>query len=151
MQYDLNKTARNLATWFGAGMAPKAPGTVGTFAGLPLLLCVQYILGTPGLAVLAVLLFILGWWASGVYMQQTGEHDPKEIVIDEVAGMALALLTAPLTPMACILAFALFRFFDALKPWPISLADKHIKGAFGVMFDDTLAGLATLVILWVLL
>ena len=68
-------------------------------------------------------------------------HDSKMIVIDEVAGQWIALLPAALNPALILIAFILFRFFDILKPWPISFIDKKVPGALGVMGDDIIAGL----------
>ena len=93
----------------------------------------------------SVVIFFVGWWASNEYMKHYPEkHDPKQIVIDEVAGMWLTLffcVSIVGSYISYIIAFVLFRFFDAVKPWPISLADRKIKGGFGVMFDDLLAAI----------
>lgn len=133
-----------LATWFGSGLAPKASGTFGSLAALPFAFIIQYYLGNYGLFIASVIIFFVGWWTATEYMKHYPEkHDPKEIVIDEVAGMWL-LLSFPIIPFTWegyVIAFAAFRFFDALKPYPISLADRKIKGGFGVMFDDILAAI----------
>jgi phosphatidylglycerophosphatase A len=83
---------------------------------------------------------------------KTGFEDPGAVVIDEVAGQWLVLAVAPLDVWYFAAAFVLFRVFDIAKPWPVSWADRRIKGGFGVMFDDILAGLygaaVLLVVLW---
>ncbi len=133
-----------LATWFGSGYAPKAPGTVGSVFALP----VGWLIADQGGAVWlgsgVVLVTFVGVWVANAYMAQAGEHDPGPVVIDEVAGQWLAMLpmAAGLTWQAVLAAFVLFRLFDIWKPWPISLADRSIAGGFGVMFDDILAGFA---------
>jgi len=137
-----------IATWFGSGLAPKASGTFGSLAALPFAFVIQYTCGNAALFMAAVLMFFVGWWASCQYLKHTGrDDDPKEIVVDEVAGMWLLLAFFPLSWGSYMVAFAAFRFFDALKPWPISVADRKIKGGFGVMFDDILAAIYPLVML----
>lgn len=141
-----------LATWFGSGLIRPASGTWGSLASL-FVLVPLVIVCTPLLfAVLIVSKFFLGWWASNRYEALSGEHDSGRIVIDEVWGMMFALfpltlVDAPLS-VSVMFAFALFRFFDALKPWPISWLDKNISGGLGVMLDDGLAGVISGVILY---
>lgn len=129
-----------VATWFGAGLSPVMPGTVGSLAALPFAWAIAAWGGWSALAAGAVLVFAVGLWAAGGYMALTGEHDPGPIVVDEVAGQWIALLPASLAPADFIAGFVLFRLFDILKPWPISWADRRLPGAFGVMADDVLAG-----------
>ncbi|WP_420561637.1 phosphatidylglycerophosphatase A [Tepidicaulis sp.] len=131
-----------LATWFGAGLSPIAPGTMGSVAALLFALPV-YWLGLSPLLLLgaAALLLPIGIWASGIYSKEIGADDPGAVVIDEVAGQWMVLALAPLTPLGWLAAFALFRFFDILKPWPVSWADRTLDGGTGIMMDDILAGL----------
>ncbi len=133
-----------IATWFGVGLAPKASGTFGSLAALPFAFAIQVLFGNFGLFLAAAALFFIGWWASNEYLKYYPEkHDPKEIVVDEVVGMWL-LLSMPVTAFTWqgyMISLVVFRFFDILKPFPISLADRKIKGGFGVMFDDVLAAL----------
>jgi phosphatidylglycerophosphatase A len=136
-----------IATWFGAGNAPKAPGTWGSLAALPLGYILHEAYGSTALLIAAFITFVVGVVATDRYMAEANiTGDPKEVVIDEVSGMWLVLAFVPMTLTGYAIAFALFRFFDILKPFPISWADKHIKGAFGVMLDDTLAGIAGIVV-----
>ncbi|MEI6805462.1 MAG: phosphatidylglycerophosphatase A, partial [Myxococcaceae bacterium] len=98
---------------------------------------------------LVLLVFVIGWWATFRALPTFKSQDPKEIVIDEVAGQGLALVFCPPGWMALLLGFILFRLFDILKPWPISYVDRKIKNALGVMLDDMLAGVfAALILLW---
>lgn len=131
--------AKLLGTWFGAGLSPKAPGTVGSLAALPFAYVIQISGGNEALLVASFIAFIVGWIATNIYLRHTTNSDPKEIVIDEVA--AQWFLLSFLSPIwqSYLAGFLLFRFFDVLKPWPISWADRKIKGGFGVMFDDILA------------
>lgn len=132
--------ARLLATWFGAGCVPKASGTAGSLAALPFAWCIQTYAGNIVLALAAMLVFVLGVVCVSYYIMRNPENsDPGEIVIDEVAGQWLLLSVMPLTWKGYVIGFLLFRFFDVLKPYPVSFADKNIKGGFGVMFDDILA------------
>ena len=146
-----------LATWFYSGLAPKAPGTFGTLAALPFAWVIHVEFGDYGLLIAAILAFFIGWWVSAEYVKKTGREDPKEVVIDEVAGMWLTIgiipaigdFSEPVIGIYIIL-FLGFRFFDILKPWPISWCDRHIKGGFGIMLDDILAAILALIILSVL-
>lgn len=130
-----------IATWFGTGFLPKLPGTFGSLAALPFAWVIARELGPVGLAAAAAAAFAAGWWACGVLAAKGAEGDPSMIVIDEVAGQWLALVAAPTTPLAYVTAFALFRFFDILKPWPVDWAERRVRGPLGVMLDDLLAGL----------
>lgn len=132
--------AHLIAFGFGSGLAPKAPGTVGTVLGWPLLWLIVAI--TPDLPTQLVLLlasFLLGVWACGKSGRALGVADHGGMVWDEVVAFALVLLFTPAGWMWAGLAFLLFRFFDIIKPWPIRLADRRLKNGFGVMFDDLLA------------
>jgi phosphatidylglycerophosphatase A len=131
-----------LATWFGVGNLPAAPGTFGSLAALPIAWLLAYHGGPLALAVAGVAVFGVGWWASKVYIETTGIDDPGPVVIDEVAGQWLTLLAAaPGVWWHWLAGFVLFRFFDIVKPWPVGWADQRIKGGFGVMFDDILAAI----------
>jgi len=133
-----------LATWFGAGLAPKAPGTFGSLAVLPFGYLAAIAAGPAGLLALALLIFAIGLWAAERYVRQTGDPDPKEVVIDEAAAQLLPLAVAPVDPVAWLAAFLLFRLFDVLKPWPCNYLDRNFKGGVGVMADDGAAGLYAL-------
>jgi phosphatidylglycerophosphatase A len=137
-----------LATWFGTGLLPIAPGTWASLAALPFAAVLAW-LGGPWLVLIAAaLVFIVGIWAAGPYMAALGVHDPRAVVIDEIAGQWLTLAFAPLDPLAYLAGFFLFRVFDVLKPWPINVMDREIGGAFGVMADDVLAGVYAALVLW---
>jgi phosphatidylglycerophosphatase A len=127
------------ATWFGVGLLPKAPGTWGSAAALPFAWALMSVGGRPLLLTATVACFLVGWWASAVYVARTHASDPSEVVIDEVAGQWLVLTMAPLDPFFYLVGFALFRLFDVWKPWPVGWADDSIGGGLGVMVDDILA------------
>ena len=147
-QIELMKTARVLATWFGAGLLPKAPGTWGSLAALPIGYAITTLGGVELLGILTILLFIIGVWASNVISNEAGIADPSEIVIDEVVGQWITLLAIPPDIILYFFAFLLFRLFDIWKPWPISWADKKIKGGLGIMLDDVFAAIFAAIILW---
>lgn len=140
--------AKLLATWFGAGLLPKAPGTWGSLAAVPLAWLLYQAGGRPLLAAATVGVSLLGWWVSAVYVKKTGIQDPSEVVIDEVAGQWLTLLVVPPVPLLYLAGFALFRLFDIRKPWPVSWADQKIGGGLGVMVDDLFAGIYAGFCLW---
>jgi len=134
--------AHLIAFGFGTGLAPRAPGTVGTLLGLPLFwLVVAVAPDLPNRIVLLIAAFLVGIWACGRTGRALGVADHGGMVWDEIAAFALVLLFTPAGWLWIGLAFALFRLFDILKPWPIRLADRRLKGGFGVMFDDLLAAL----------
>ena len=109
-----------------------------------------WLLGWPPLALTGLLLVVLvvGTWASGEAERALGSKDPGAIVIDEVAGMTISVLTVPLTPAVLVLGFVLFRVFDVVKPFPAG-ASQRLGGGVGVMIDDVIAGIYALAILLV--
>jgi phosphatidylglycerophosphatase A len=128
-----------LATWFGVGLIPVAPGTWGSLAALPFAWVIHDLWGVLGLALGALIAFVGGCWAAGAFAKASGEVDPAAIVVDEVAAQWLVLIAAPLQPLAWALAFLLFRLFDIWKPWPVRWVDRHVKGGLGIMLDDVAA------------
>ena len=149
MIHTLKSPALWIATWFGSGLAKKAPGTWGSLAALPFGIFFLYF-GSPIILALAIIiLFPLGLWATKQVLKGSGEdHDPKMVVVDEVIGQWIALLPALLfNPFHIVLAFVLFRGFDILKPWPVSFFDQKVPGAWGVIMDDIAAGVMAAIIL----
>jgi len=136
-----------IATWFGSGLVRPAPGTIGSLAALPIAWVALWLGGSLLLGVMIFLLFALGLWATNAFISADNDKDPSSVVVDEVVGQWIALLGASLSLGAFLVAFGAFRFFDILKPWPVSWADKSISGAMGVMLDDILAGIYALILL----
>ncbi len=130
-----------LATWFGAGLMPKAPGTWGSAAALPFAWAIASLFGPHALLPAAALLFLVGWAASAHVVRLKGAEDPQTIVVDEVVGIWLTLAFVPPGWLAYLLGFAFFRAADILKPFPAGWADARIGGGLGVMADDALAAL----------
>jgi phosphatidylglycerophosphatase A len=138
-----------LATWFGAGLLPLAPGTWGSLAALPCAWAIVMFGGKLGLAVAVLVVFALGCWAASVVAEASGRDDPGAIVIDEVAAQFLVLLAAPLDWRAYAAGFVLFRIFDIVKPPPIRQIERRTPGGLGIMLDDIAAALYALVLLLV--
>lgn len=139
-----------LSLGFGSGLAPKAPGTFGTLAAIPVVILAAC-LGTVGFMIATVLACLVGIYFCGYTAKAMGEHDHPAIVWDEIAGFMVAMIAIPISWQTLLAAFILFRIFDILKPWPIRYLDKHVHGGLGIMLDDILAGLASLAILHALL
>lgn len=138
-----------LAFGFGAGCAPRAPGTVGTLVGVALYLPLSLLSPGPYIAVVAAL-SALGVWLCGRAARDLGVHDHPGIVWDEIAGYLLTMFLAPAGWIWIVLGFGLFRLFDIWKPWPIGWLDRRVGGGLGIMLDDLLAGLCAAVCLQLL-
>lgn len=155
---------RLFITFGGSGLAPKAPGTVGSLAALIVGLIILQFFPMQTLFMFTLAITIIGVFEINKYEKLTNSHDDKSIVIDEVAGMWLALMLALGTAksmefayaneIAIVSSFAAFRLFDIWKPSFIGTIDKKVKGGVGVMGDDIVAGIAggmlTIVLLQVL-
>jgi phosphatidylglycerophosphatase A len=139
-----------IATGFGLGHLPKAPGTWASAAALPLAFLVYSLGGPPILLLFAVYLFCLGWWAAHVYVKRRVAKDPSEIVIDEIVAQMMVFIAVPPYWYNLLMGFALFRLADIWKPWPVNWADRRLGGGFGVLFDDVLAALYAAGALWLI-
>lgn len=147
-----------LAFGFGSGLAPIAPGTFGTLPGVLLFLLLFWLPWEAFAAVTAVL-FLFGIWLCGRSSERLGVHDHPGIVWDEIVGYlvaafpllpALAWVDGPLW-LGLLVAFASFRFFDAVKPPPIRALDAKVEGGFGIMLDDLVAGVMAAASTWLLM
>ncbi|MGC9324752.1 MAG: phosphatidylglycerophosphatase A family protein [Desulfomonilia bacterium] len=137
--------SRTIASFFGAGYSPVAPGTVGTLATVPLYLLIRrWSLGAY--VIFLTILVGIGIVVSGV-MEQAWGKDPSRVVIDEVCGLLIALIRRPARWTDILLAILLFRAFDILKPPPIGILDREIHGGLGIMADDLAAGAVSALIL----
>ena len=135
-----------LAFGFGSGLAPKAPGTFGTLAAIPLYLLLQY-LSLPLYLAVVLVACIIGITICGKTSSDLGVHDHPGIVWDEFCGYWITMIAAPTGWQWIVVGFVLFRIFDIWKPWPISVADKKLHGGLGIMLDDVIAGVFALAIL----
>lgn len=143
---DIHNPVHLLAAGFGSGLAPRAPGTFGTLAALlpwwPLHLL------TPAQYWLVIAIgFAIGIYLCGKTAHDLRVHDHGAIVWDEFIGLWIALAWLPDGIVWIIAGFALFRLFDIWKPWPIRWCDRRVRGGFGIMLDDVLAGLFALALL----
>lgn len=132
--------AWSIATWFGCGKVPRAPGTAGSLGAVPLYLLVAPH-GRGAVAVTGAAIALVGVWAASVVARDLGAKDPQVVVVDEVAGMLVTL--APLSAVSwrgVAVGFLLFRLLDATKPWPLRRLET-LPGGWGIVLDDVGAGL----------
>lgn len=142
-----------IATGFGLGYLPKAPGTWGTLLALPIHYLIVQLPLQGYLSALGVII-VIAVVSAGSAEKIMDKPDPGSVVIDEVAGMLIAMIAIPASPLAWLLAFILFRLFDIFKPFPVNFFDQRFHGGLGIVLDDLMAGiyaLASLQLLWYLL
>ena len=139
-----------LAFGFGTGLSPKAPGTVGTLAAIPLYIYISQFSLTNYLIIL-IILTIFSFYIAGKSSEMLGVHDHGGIVIDEICGYLVTMILAPNSWLAIVIGFVLFRIFDIFKPWPIKQLDKNIQGGAGIVIDDLMAGIYALLSLQLVL
>ena len=139
-----------LAFGFGSGLAPKAPGTFGTLAAIPIY---WFIADWPATwyAVFILATALLGIWICGAASRQLGVHDHGGIVWDEFVGYWITMWAVPVDWVWILAGFLVFRVYDIAKPWPIRTLDRHVKGGFGIMVDDVLAGVMACITLHIAL
>jgi phosphatidylglycerophosphatase A len=138
-----------LAFGLGSGLAPKAPGTFGTLAALPIWWWLLKDLSLMPYIAMLIITFIVGIYLCDKTSKDMGVHDHGGIVWDEWVGIWITLLLLPQTHTVAwlIVGFVLFRFFDIVKPWPIKWLDQKVSGGFGIMIDDVVAGIFSLIVL----
>jgi phosphatidylglycerophosphatase A len=134
-----DRVALVLATWFGCGLSPIAPGTAGTLGALPLYLLIAPA-GPWAVALAALVVTAAGIAAADRVASRRGLKDPQIVCIDEVAGVLVALTAARLELVQVAVAVALFRVFDIWKPWPARLLERRLPGGWGIVCDDLAAG-----------
>ena len=139
-----------IATGCGLGYLPKAPGTWGTLLALPIHYLISQLSPQYYFTSLAVIIIVAILSAGGAE-KILDKPDPGIVVIDEVAGMLIAMIAIPASPVAWVLAFLLFRIFDILKPFPVNFFDQRFHGGIGIVLDDLMAGVYALAALQLLL
>ena len=148
------RAAVQIATLFGVGRVPIAPGTAGSLATLPLVVLMARTMPTWGYALVAAAISVLAIAVSGPAARVLGSRDPHPIVIDEVAGQVITFIGLPVDPISLLAGFLLFRVADVVKPPPVRQAEA-LPGGLGIVADDILAGLYAhialrlLLLLWV--
>ena len=142
-----------IATIFGIGNIPFAPGTFGSIFAWILFIVVSHFLDSTNMIVLCVFVIVISIWVCEKASNDLIERDHKSIVIDELAGMWLCLLPVLFLASSqqeriiyAVLALIFFRIFDILKPYPISYLDEKFKNGFGIVLDDLVAGIFALII-----
>ena len=148
----MKKLSSLIVTLFNVGKFPIAPGTIGSIFSFLLLFLlinsIQYIF----FLIIFIIIFIVSIYFINIYNEKTIEKDSKEIIIDEFLGCYFIFIFFPIFKneniyVFLLLSFILFRILDILKPFPINLIDKKFKNSYGIIFDDILAGLYTVIIL----
>ena len=146
-----NKVAMTLATWFGCGLAPIAPGTFGSLGAIvPAWLLATYAGWPPwAFGILGAAITLPGIWAAGIAERVSGREDPGLVVIDEVAGQWVTIAGAhTINWKTALAAFLLFRALDIWKPPPARQLDEQLHGGLGIMADDLMVGVYGAAILW---
>jgi phosphatidylglycerophosphatase A len=139
-----------LSLGFGSGLSPKMPGTMGTVVGVLLYVLLPVLDWKLYLGIIGVA-FIIGVVLCEYTAKALNVHDHPAIVWDEIVGYFITMFMVPKDWLWILAGFILFRIFDILKPWPISVADKQVKGGFGIMLDDVIAALFALIIIQITL
>ena len=139
-----------LSLGFGSGLVPKLPGTLGSLVGVGLFILLPVLDWKIYLAIV-IFALLLGIFLCSATAKALEVHDHPAIVWDEIVGIFITLFMVPKQWLWILLGFILFRVFDILKPWPISLVDKRMKGGLGIMLDDVIAGLFSLIIIQITL
>ncbi len=139
-----------IALGLGTGLVPRAPGTVGTLLGIPLVLLIDQSPANWKIPIW-VALFVFGCIICQRASTWLGDRDPAAVVWDEIFGYCVAMAFVPVMPLTIVAAFVLFRLADIIKPWPISWIDRQFSGGIGIMLDDLLAGILTCFVMHALL
>ncbi len=139
-----------LATGFGVGYSPVAPGTLGTLIAIPIYYFLSNI-SSPIYEITLIGFFFLSVWISENAEILFGKKDDQRIVIDEIIGFLITMIWVPQTAILIVIGFFLFRFFDILKPFPIRRLERKLRGGYGVVLDDVMAGVYSNIVLQVIL
>ena len=139
-----------LSLGFGSGLTPRIPGTMGTLIGVLLFILLPELDWKIYISIVT-LAFIVGIFLCGHTARALNTHDHPGIVWDEIVGYFITMFMVPKSGLWILIGFVLFRIFDILKPWPISLADKKVHGGFGIMLDDYIAGVFALIVIHIML
>lgn len=142
--------AHMIATFFGAGLPSKAPGTYGTLAGALTFIVLGPAVSTAGWVLLSLALFVAGIWASDKVARDLGVNDHKGVVVDEVVGIWLLYAFLPAGTLWWVAGFVAFRFFDIMKLPPVDIIDEKMNNGLGVMLDDVVAAFYAWVVVSIL-
>lgn len=140
-----------ISTIFGIGFFPIFPGTIASIIGSFFCLLIMYFVSLKNMLFIIMLFFILGIFICHYASQYIKKHDHKSIVLDEIIGVFIVITLLPKQNLKFfILGIILFRLFDIIKPWPIHYIDNNIKGGIGIMIDDIIAGIFSILVLYLL-
>ncbi|MGA1845521.1 phosphatidylglycerophosphatase A [Deferribacter abyssi] len=142
----MHKFLKWTATGLNVGFVEYMPGTFGTLVAVPLVLLTG-VFSIFVKFIFFIILFITGIIASEYYQHYYDKEDPSEVVIDEIAAYYFIMIFFPITYMNLLLSFFVFRIFDIWKPYPIKIIEKSISGGVGIMIDDIIAALYTLIVM----
>ena len=140
---------KNICTVFGLGNFTKMPGTLGSIAGVFLGFILLSFFPIQLVIVFFIFLLALSLYAIKIYQKQVGKSDKSEIIIDEVLGQLLVIMFIELEFLQFFCAFILFRFFDILKIFPVNIVDKKYSDHYGVIFDDIIAAIQALIVIFI--
>ncbi len=143
------KPSHFIAFGFGSGAVPFAPGTFGTLMAIPFYLAMQSLSHNMYLF-LVILITLASMWLCNKVTQEINIHDHSGMCLDEIVGYLVTMYAAPHGLIWIILGFLFFRLFDIWKPWPINYIDKQVSGGIGIILDDVLAGIYSLMVLRIL-
>ena len=141
---------KNICTVFGLGQISRMPGTLGSIVGVFLGLLLLSFFSTQVVLAFFIFLLPISFYAIKIYQKEVGKSDKSEIIIDEVLGQLFVLMFIKLEFIEVILAFILFKFFDILKIFPANIVDKNYSDHYGVIFDDIIAAIQALIVIFVL-
>ena len=140
---------KNICTLFGLGNISKMPGTLGSIVGVFVGVFLLYLLPIHLFFIIFIFLLLVSFYAIKKYQSEVGQNDRSEIIIDEVLGQILVLAFIDLNFVQIIFAFILFRFFDILKLFPANIIDRKYSGHYGVVLDDIIAGLQSILVIYI--
>ncbi len=139
-----------IAFGFGSGLLPIMPGTYATLVAIPIFLVLQSF-GWLIYAIATLLITVFGIWLSEKVSEEIGIHDFPGMNFDEIVGYLVTMFLVPARWYWVLLGFGLFRLFDIWKPWPINWVDKNVKGGFGIILDDVMAGILSFIVIQIVL
>ena len=146
MKFNLMK---NICTLFGLGNISKMPGTLGSVVGVFIGIFLLHQFPIHIVYIIFIFLLLLSFYAIKKYQSIVGQNDRSEIIIDEVVGQILVITFIDLNFIEILIAFILFRFFDILKLFPANIIDRKYSGHYGVVFDDIIAGLQSILVIYI--
>ena len=144
---NINKISYNFSTSFGVGNSKFFPGTLASLITLPIVWLIRDFISLDFFLIILIFYSLISYFLIKICIKSANNKDPKYIVADEHIGQSISLIFCDQEIIDYLISFCLFRFFDIVKPFPINLVDNNLKNAFGVVFDDVLAGILVCIII----